>query len=111
MSAQHAELAAGRWRTLSLVEQMAHIGSEVERALNWRAKKNLSLSQRAFERALELIDLSLAATARFAQLKEFARLREALVDEFIGVRQMTPDESAWRRYFGYFTWAARRTRA
>lgn len=41
MSALHRELAAGRWYTLSLVEQMANIGSEIERtmaaALRWGA--------------------------------------------------------------------------
>jgi hypothetical protein len=40
MSYQHKDLAAGRWKRLSFVEQMANIGSEVERALRWRAKKN-----------------------------------------------------------------------
>ena len=30
---QHKELAAGRWKKLSFCEQMANIGSEVERAL------------------------------------------------------------------------------
>jgi hypothetical protein len=60
MSYQHKNLAAGRWHQLSFLEQMANIGSEVERALNWRRKNNPTYSQRAFERALELIDLTLA---------------------------------------------------
>ena len=33
MSYQHKDLAAGRWGQMSLSEQMANIGSEVERAL------------------------------------------------------------------------------
>ena len=32
MTYQHAGLAAGRWKELPFVEQMANIGSEVERA-------------------------------------------------------------------------------
>ena len=52
MSYQHKDLAEGRWSQLSFLEQMANIGSEVERALNWRAKKNPGYSQKAFERAL-----------------------------------------------------------
>ena len=59
MSYQHKDLAAGRWGQLSFIEQMANIGSEVERALNWRIKKNTDYAQKAFERALELIDLTL----------------------------------------------------
>jgi hypothetical protein len=34
MTVQHRELAAGRWFQLSLIEQPANTGSEVERALN-----------------------------------------------------------------------------
>ncbi len=46
MSYQHKDLAAGRWSQLSLIEQMANIGSEVERALNWRIKKMLIMLKR-----------------------------------------------------------------
>jgi hypothetical protein len=31
----HKELAAGRWLEFSFMEQMANIGSEVERAIKW----------------------------------------------------------------------------
>ena len=34
MSVQHRELAGGRWKQLSFIEQMGKIGSEVERFLN-----------------------------------------------------------------------------
>lgn len=33
MTYQHKDLAASRWKTMSFCEQMANIGSEVERAL------------------------------------------------------------------------------
>ena len=48
MNDVHKELAAGRWNEMPFLEQMANIGSEVERALNWRAKKNAAYSQKAF---------------------------------------------------------------
>lgn len=108
MSYQHKELAAGRWKDLSLLEQMANIGSEVERALNWRAKKNADHAQRALERAIELIDLTLENAGSFAHLKEIARLREAIVDYFFGVNQFKSTESSWRKYFSHFTYAARK---
>ena len=56
---------------------MANVGSEFERALNWRAKDNADYSRRAFERALELMDLTLACAKGYARLKELARVREA----------------------------------
>ncbi len=105
---QHKELAAGRWSRLSLLEQMANIGSEVERALNWRAKDNAAYSQQAAERALELLDLSLDAVRGSSRLKEIARTREALVDYFIGSNQYKSTEASWRKYFASFTYAARR---
>lgn len=108
MSHQHKDLAAGRWSQLSLLEQMANIGSEVERALNWRIKKNTDYAQKAFERALELIDLSLDNDKNYAHLKEIARMREAIVDYFAGTNQFISSESSWRDYFLPFTYASRR---
>ena len=35
----HKQLALGKWNKLSFFEQMANIGSEVERTINWRYKK------------------------------------------------------------------------
>lgn len=108
MSQQHKELAAGRWNRLSFFEQMANIGSEVERALNWREKKNPIYSQKASERALELIDLTLDSIKGAARFKEVARMREAIVDFFYGLNQFGSTETSWRKYFLPFTYAARR---
>ena len=38
---QHTELAAGRWATMTLAEQMLNIGSEVSRANRWKSKGNM----------------------------------------------------------------------
>lgn len=108
MTYQHKELAAGRWNKLSFCEQMANVGSEVERALNWRAKNNAAYGQNAFERALELVDLTLESVSEFAKLKEVARMREALVDYFAGTNQFGSTDTTWRKYFSHFNYAARR---
>jgi hypothetical protein len=110
MNQQHKELAAGRWNQLPFLEQMANIGSEVERALKWREKQNLDYSRRAFERALELIDLTLDSVTGMARLKEIARMREAVVDFFAGSNQFRSTEESWKRYFLAFTYAARARR-
>lgn len=110
MSVQHRELAAGRWSRLSFLEQMAHIGSEVERALAWQAKRHAAYSQQACERALELADFTLQGATSPARLKEIARLREALVDYFLGPNQFLSTADSWRRYFSAFAHAARRDR-
>lgn len=94
---------------MSLVEQMAHVGSEVERALHWRAKKNGPFCQKAVDRALELLDLSLESTKEFSRLKELARAREILVDYFLGDNGYQSDENSWRKYFLPFAIAFRET--
>ena len=108
MTQQHKELAVGRWSELSFVEQMANIGSEVERALNWQTKHNADYSQKAYERSLELVDMTLDCAISFTRLKELARVREAIVDYFSGTNEFMSTDSSWRKYFLNFTYAARR---
>src|SRR4030066_903232 len=105
MSYQHRGLASGRWNQLSFFEQMANIGSEVERALNWRAK-NTQYSQLAFERALELLDLTICGEKKPSRLKELSRLREVLADYFCGDNTYQSSEQNWRGYFYAFNHAA-----
>ena len=108
MSLQHKELASGRWQKLSFAEQMANIGSEVERALNWKNKGNLDYSQKAFERSLELLDLSIDMIKNLAHLRELTRLREALVDFFFGNNEFSSSDLIWKKYFSDFTFAVRK---
>ena len=108
MSYQHKDLAGGRWNQLSFVEKMANIGSEVERALKWRAKHNAAYCEQASLRSLELMDLTLDSVTGFPRLKEVARLREAIVDYFFGTNQFMSTEESWKRYFLSFTYAARK---
>ena len=110
MSLQHKELALGRWNELSLVEQMANIGSEIERALKWRSKNNSEYCMGAFERALELLDMTLDGHKKKAHLKEIARTREILVDFFFGSNYFESSGDSLRAYFLQFACAARKNR-
>jgi len=107
MSHQHRDLAGGRWNRLSFAEQMANIGSEVERTISWREKGRPEISGRAFERALELLDLTIADAKNRARLRELLRVREAMADHFYfdNFYQSTPE--SWRRYFNSFLILAR----
>ena len=107
MNYQHKELSAGRWQGLSFMEQMAHIGSEVERAILWR-EKNKEYARKAFERQLELLDLTIADKKNRLRLKELARLREVLVDYFAFNNQYGSSDKLWRSYFFPFNFAARK---
>ena len=104
---QHEELASGRWNKLSFFEQMANIGSEVERTIKWRDKNNKEYSDMAFERALELIDLTITDPKNVSKLKEVVRAREALADYFAFNNEYHSTDKSWQNYFYAFSWAAR----
>lgn len=106
MNFVHKELAAGRWQTLSFMEQMANIGSEVERAIKWRSK-NPELSRNAFHRGLELLWLTKGDPRNRARLRELTRLYEVLVDYFHGENHYRSSDELWRNYFRPFQRAAR----
>jgi hypothetical protein len=108
MTPQHKDLSSGRWAEMPLAEQMANIGSEVSRALNWQKKDKKDLSQKAFNRALELIDMTIAPMKKYSRLKELFRMREALVDFFCGTNQFCSSELLWRKYFDHFAYLARK---
>ena len=107
MNYQHKKLAGGNWRKLSLVKQMANIGSEVERAIKWKNKDKPDIADRAFIRALELFDLTITDKKNVKRLKEITRSRELLVDFFIGDNSYKCTDESWRKYFYSFNFASR----
>lgn len=107
MNAIHQELAGGRWNTLSCCEQLANVGSEIERAIRWRRKGNSRYMYLAFDRALELLDLTIADGKNRRRLRELVRTREALADFFVFDNSYNSTEKIWRNYFNGFAYAAR----
>lgn len=107
MAIQHKQMAAGRWFELTFFEQMANIGSEVERTISWKEKSNLEYSRMAFERALELLDLTIADSRNIKRLRELLRVREALADYFEFDNEYKSTDKLWQNYFYPFNWAAR----
>ncbi|MDO8668453.1 MAG: hypothetical protein Q7K35_05205 [bacterium] len=104
---QHRQLASGRWREMPFFEQMANIGSEVERAINWKKKDNRSYSQQAFERGLELLDLTISDSKNLKRLKELVRARETLADYFAFNNDYHSTDKSWSNYFYAFNYASR----
>lgn len=111
MNRQHKTLTEERWGEFSLAEQMANIGGEVHRAINWKNKGNQEYSRLAFYRALELIDLT-AAVHRdsYPRLKEILRVREMLVDFLAGDNIYSSTDQQWEKSFYSFTYLARKNR-
>ncbi len=107
MNYQHKQLAESGWQKLSCVEQLANIGSEVERTIKWKQKGNKELSDNAFARALELLSLSIDDQNNKNRLKELTRLYEILVDYFAGDNLYKSSDELWRKYFYGFNYLVR----
>jgi hypothetical protein len=103
---RHRDLAAGRWGQFSLAEQLANVGSEVGRMLRWR-DRDARLMTGAFDRALELLDLTLADPRWRDRLREIARARELLCDAATGGSEYGTTLEDLDRYFLAFAVAAR----
>jgi hypothetical protein len=102
----HKELAAGRWFELSLVEQLANIGSDIEKTILWGKKGDIAYSRAAFERALELLYLTIADPKNRKRLKEVLRVKEALIDHFVFDNEYQTTDESWQKYFYHFNFAA-----
>ena len=106
MKVYHPSLANGRWFKFSLLEQLANVGSDVERTIQWKKKGDLEYSQQAFERALELLNFTIADPKNRKRLKEILRVREALLDYFMGDNEYCSTNEFWQEYFYQFGYAA-----
>ena len=103
---QHKQLSEGCWFELSLFEQMANIGSEVERAISWK-EKNKDFSNKAVDRALELLFLSIDDKKNVLRLKELTRVYESVSDYFYGDNVFKSSDLLWHKYFYNFAFATR----
>jgi hypothetical protein len=107
--ATHIALAGGRWKTLTLAEQLANVGSEVDRALAAWESGRLDRFERALARALELFDLT-AADERWRghRLREILRAREEFCRLFFDDTSTPDARRTLRGYFLGFAVLARR---
>ncbi|MDP3793794.1 MAG: hypothetical protein Q8R07_03510 [Candidatus Uhrbacteria bacterium] len=106
----HQGLAAGRWSQFTLMEQLGHVGSEVDRAIHWSVKQSVESSQNAIDRALELLDLTIADPRWRHRLRELTRAREVLCDHFYGSNEYDSSDASLQKYFLDFALAARKNK-
>jgi hypothetical protein len=96
----HASLAAGRWSALTLAEQLANIGSEVDRTIAAWEGGRPERFDRALIRALELFDLTaLDDRWRGHRRREILRAREEFCRLFFDDH---PPPDAGRTLSAYF---------
>lgn len=101
----HTGLTPERWFKFTIFEQLANVGMDIERTIQWK-NKNLEYSTKAFERALELLDLTIADPKNRKRLKEICRARYMLVDHFMCDNEHQSTDKQWQEYFYQFNYAA-----
>jgi hypothetical protein len=79
----------------------------LSRSLSWAAKGNAEYSALAIDRALELLDLTIADPRNRQHLKEITWLRETLLDYFVGSKEFASSPAGWHAYFHAYGMAAR----
>lgn len=98
---------SGRWFKYSYIEQMANIGYDIERTIQWKKAGEIEESKAAFYRALELLDFSKADPKnRGENMLTLCRVREFLVDHFLCDNEYSTTDELWQKYFYNFNQAA-----
>lgn len=103
----HHEQAAGAWHQRTLLEQLANVGSEVGRIRKWQGR-NADLCEKAFVRALELLDLTISDPRWTGRRKKLTRARTFLCDAMDGGKEYGTTLQDLDRYFLAYAVAARR---
>lgn len=104
----HKDLANGRWLDMNLSQQLGNIGSEVGRAANWQKKGKIEMMNAALNRALDLLNLTIADKRWRTGRKELCRAREVLVDTFWGNKEYNDTPENLEKYFFQFAVAAKK---
>ena len=102
----YKNLADERWFELSLIEQLANVGADIERTIRWKQKGNEEYSRAAFDRALDLIYLTVEDPKNRGRLREILRTREALIDHFVYDNEYKTTTEQWQKYFYQYNYAA-----
>lgn len=107
MTILHSHLASGRWLNLSLAEQLANIGSEFERALQWKERGRPQFFESAAARMTELMDLTINDKRwHNHRLKELTRIREVVCGELYKEILDKKSINGLKKYFLNFAYLA-----
>jgi hypothetical protein len=91
----HRTLTEEKWSKFPFSKQIIMIANELNRAKNWLIKNDLAEVKNCYERAFELLDLTINTTANKYlllkenkyknQLRELLRFREMFAEQYIKV--------------------------
>lgn len=79
----HIHLTLEKWFSYPKGQQILMIGNELNRAANWIKKRQNLETDMCYERAFELIDLTVEDSKWKGHLRELLRLREILAELYL----------------------------
>jgi len=79
----HTGLTSEKWKLFRLDKQILMIANEINRAKNWIEKKDFEKVSHCYERAFELIDLTVDSSKNRSLVNELMRFRELLAKEYV----------------------------
>ena len=98
----HKGLTDDRWFAFSVAEQLANVGADIGRTIQGNKKSDFGYARQAFDRALELLDLTIKDPKNKRQRREIFRVREALLDHFLYDNEYNTTDESWDQYFYWF---------
>lgn len=104
-------LESGSWFRLSLMEQLANIGTELDRCIRRKNEGRLEESHVFFEATLTLLDYTIADPKHGARIREVVRAKELLIDYFVYDNVHQTSDEYWHNYFMFFSYIAAEERA
>ena len=87
---QHASLTVERWSAFSFDQQILMIGNELNRARQLDAPDDRARLAHAYERVLNLTDLTIQTAPRPAVRRELLRWRDLIASLYIAAGEGTP---------------------
>ena len=79
----HKTLTTEKWKTFSFGKQILMIGNELNRAKNWIIRKDFQEVGLCYERAFELLYLTIACAKKKSRIYELSRFKEVLSSLFL----------------------------
>ncbi len=103
----HESLAAGKWQTMTIAEQLGNAGSEFDRAWAWKQQGEQDKFESALARFLELMDMTITDPRWQGNRRKELSLAKKISDEALhsGDQRATEDLG---KYFLQFAILARR---
>ena len=79
----HTGLTSDKWKLFGIDKQILMIANEINRAKNWIEKKDFEKVSHCYERAIELVDLTVECSKNTNFTRELLRYREQLALAYI----------------------------